>query len=73
MEKWSREYLVANLPTMHMSISESSSFNLEAEYIRKASTIDDVPVHYYKLYKVSENNKTGLLNFAISLLFSCCL
>ena len=52
MEKWSREYLISNLPTMHRSVTESSSFNLQAEYIRKASTIDDVPVHYHKLYKV---------------------
>jgi len=61
VEKWSRDYLISNLPTMHMSISESSSFNLEAEYIRKASTIDDVPVHYYKLYKTKKEERPTIV------------
>lgn len=46
------DYLYTNLPHSHSELGNLSQFEAHAEYIKKASNIDDVPVHYYKLFKV---------------------
>nr|XP_039247653.1 uncharacterized protein LOC120325642 isoform X1 [Styela clava] len=61
IEKWGREYLLSHLPTLHAEHKGRSSFESQALYIQQASGIDDVPVHYYKLYKNKKETKSSVL------------
>nr|CAB3262931.1 uncharacterized protein LOC100185320 [Phallusia mammillata] len=60
-KKWGDGYLWSHLPTMHAELSTTSTFEAQADYISRASCIEDVPVHYYKLYKTKKETEASVI------------
>ncbi|CAK8676491.1 unnamed protein product [Clavelina lepadiformis] len=60
LKKWGENYLWSHLPTMHIELASTSTFNAQADYIKQASTIEDVPVHYYKLFKTKKETEPSV-------------
>uniref|UniRef100_H2YZ83 FERM domain-containing protein n=1 Tax=Ciona savignyi TaxID=51511 RepID=H2YZ83_CIOSA len=61
VKKWGVDYFWSHLPALHKEMVETTPFNVQAEYIKQASCIEDVPVHYYKLYKTKKESSPSVL------------
>lgn len=74
IEKWGTEYLLSHLPTLHAEHKGMTGFESQAHYINQALAIVDVPMHFYKLYKVNRHRLTEhILTYPLySFLQLCC-
>lgn len=52
--KRGRDYILRHIPNMHKEQFALTASEAQLKYIKQAALLDDVTVHYYRLYKVRE-------------------
>lgn len=50
--KRGREYILRHIPNMHKDQFALTASEAHLKYIKECAQLDDVTVHYYRLYKV---------------------
>lgn len=50
--KRGREYILRHIPNMHKDQFALTASEAHLKYIKECAHLDDVTVHYYRLYKV---------------------
>lgn len=50
--KRGRDYILRHIPNMHKEQFALTASEAQLKYIKQAALLDDVTVHYYRLYKV---------------------
>ncbi|NXD11702.1 FRMD6 protein, partial [Nothocercus nigrocapillus] len=58
--KRGREYILKHLPNMHKDQFALTASEAHLKYIKEAVRLDDVAVHYYRLYKASGGEAAAL-------------
>lgn len=53
--KRGREYILRHIPNMHKDQFALTASEAHLKYIKECAQLDDVTVHYYRLYKVRED------------------
>lgn len=56
--KRGREYILRHIPNMHKDQFALTASEAHLKYIKECAQLDDVTVHYYRLYKVREGTTT---------------
>lgn len=51
--KRGKDYILKHVPNMHKDQFALTASEAHLKYIKEAVRLDDVAVHYYRLYKVS--------------------
>lgn len=51
--KRGRDYILRHIPNMHKDQFALTASEAHLKYIKECAQLDDVTVHYYRLYKVS--------------------
>lgn len=51
--KRGRDYILRHIPNMHKDQFALTASEAHLKYIKESAQLDDVTVHYYRLYKVS--------------------
>lgn len=46
------DYILRHIPNMHKEQFALTASEAQLKYIKEAALLDDVAVHYYRLYKV---------------------
>uniref|UniRef100_A0A8P4K0X0 FERM domain containing 6 n=1 Tax=Dicentrarchus labrax TaxID=13489 RepID=A0A8P4K0X0_DICLA len=64
--KRGREYILRHIPNMHKDQFALTASEAHLKYIKESAQLDDVTVHYYRLYKVRD----GTIYFLRSRLYS---
>lgn len=52
--KRGREYILRHIPNMHKDQFALTASEAHLKYIKECAQLDDVTVHYYRLYKVRD-------------------
>jgi hypothetical protein len=65
VSKRGKEYILKHIPNMHKDQFALTASEAHLKYIKEAVRLDDVAVHYYRLYKVQKLLQTKS-NFPIS-------
>lgn len=62
--KRGREYILRHIPNMHKDQFALTASEAHLKYIKECAQLDDVTVHYYRLYKVRDGTqcRSRLLN-----------
>ncbi|KAK7904462.1 hypothetical protein WMY93_017069 [Mugilogobius chulae] len=58
IEKRGREYILRHIPLMHKDQFALTASEAHLKYIKESAQLDDVTVHYYRLYKEVEASLT---------------
>lgn len=58
--KRGKDYILKHVPNMHKDQFALTASEAHLKYIKEAVRLDDVAVHYYRLYKVSSGHQPGL-------------
>lgn len=53
--KRGREYILRHIPNMHKDQFALTASEAHLKYIKECAQLDDVTVHYYRLYKVGNH------------------
>jgi FERM domain-containing protein 6 len=51
--KRGRDYILRHIPNMHKDQFALTASEAHLKYIKESAQLDDVTVHYYRLYKVN--------------------
>lgn len=60
VSKRGKEYILKHIPNMHKDQFALTASEAHLQYIKEAVRLDDVAVHYYRLYKVGTSKATPL-------------
>lgn len=60
--KRGREYILRHIPNMHKDQFALTASEAHLKYIKECAQLDDVTVHYYRLYKVRDQNSFRLFD-----------
>ena len=52
VSKRGKEYILKHIPNMHKDQFALTASEAHLKYIKEAVRLDDVAIHYYRLYKV---------------------
>lgn len=55
ISKRGREYILRHIPNMHKDQFALTASEAHLKYIKECAQLDDVTVHYYRLYKVGKS------------------
>lgn len=60
--KRGREYILRHIPNMHKDQFALTASEAHLKYIKECAQLDDVTVHYYRLYKVRRGTQVTVTN-----------
>lgn len=60
--KRGREYILRHIPNMHKDQFALTASEAHLKYIKECAQLDDVTVHYYRLYKVRRGTQVTVMN-----------
>ncbi|OBS71955.1 hypothetical protein A6R68_13471, partial [Neotoma lepida] len=63
VSKRGKEYILKHIPNMHKDQFALTASEAHLKYIKEAVRLDDVAIHYYRLYKNLEEEKQLLYDF----------
>uniref|UniRef100_UPI00358E4923 FERM domain-containing protein 6 isoform X2 n=1 Tax=Myxine glutinosa TaxID=7769 RepID=UPI00358E4923 len=61
IKKRGHDYITQHVPGMHQELAEMSAATARLRYIRQAAQLEDVPVHYFLLYKEKKDFEATLI------------
>uniref|UniRef100_A0A8C4QQ71 FERM domain containing 6 n=1 Tax=Eptatretus burgeri TaxID=7764 RepID=A0A8C4QQ71_EPTBU len=61
IKKRGHDYITQHMPGMHRELAEMSAATARLRYIRQAAQLEDVPVHYFLLYKEKKDFEATLI------------
>lgn len=59
VSKRGKDYILKHIPNMHKDQFALTASEAYLKYIKEAVRLDDVAVHYYRLYKVQNHNESA--------------
>lgn len=62
VSKRGKDYILKHIPNMHKDQFALTASEAHLKYIKEAVRLDDVAVHYYRLYKVQNCSKSAALS-----------
>lgn len=62
VSKRGKDYILKHIPNMHKDQFALTASEAHLKYIKEAVRLDDVAVHYYRLYKVQNCSKSAAVS-----------